>query len=64
MKDIKKGTLCAIIGMVSILVMFIWGYIEGTFTHSWLAVFAGGIIIAAVSMIKKDLDDREDKEDK
>ena len=53
MKDIKTGTLCAIIAMVSVLVMLIWGYVEGSFEHSWLAVMAAGICMAAISMIRK-----------
>ena len=62
MKDIKTGTLCAIIAMVSVLVMLIWGYVEGSFEHSWLAVMAGGICMAAISMIRKDKRDSENKD--
>ena len=64
MKDIKTNTLCSIISMVSVLVMFIWGYIAGTFEHSWLAIMAAGIIIASISMIRKDTEKSEDKEEK
>ncbi len=62
MKDIKTGTLCAIIAMVSVLVMLIWGYVEGSFEHSWLAVMAAGICMAAISMIRKDKRDSENKD--
>ena len=54
MKDIKTGTLCAIISMASVFIMLVWGYLAGSFQYSWLAVMAGGIIIAAISMIRKD----------
>ena len=58
--DTKK--LIPIIAMVSVLLMFVWGWLEGSYAHSWLAVFAGGIAIAAVSILgkKKDGDDRDD----
>ena len=65
MKDIKTGTLCAIIAMVSVLVMFIWGYAANDFGHSWLAVFVGGILMVSIKMIRKDkgYDDTEKKEE-
>ncbi len=64
MEDIKTGTLCAIIAMVSVLVMLIWGYVEGSFEHSWLAVMAAGICMAAISMIRKDKRNAENKDDR
>ena len=48
--------------MVSVLVMLIWGYVEGSFEHSWLAVMAAGICMAAISMIRKDRRDSENKD--
>ena len=54
MKDIKTGTICAIISMVSVLIMLVWGFLASDFGHSWLAVFAGGIACAIVSMVRKD----------
>ena len=54
MKDIKNGTLCAIISMTSVVIMFIWGYIANDFGHSWIAVMIGGVVSCAVSMIRKD----------
>ena len=56
--DIKK--LIPIIAMVSVLVMFILMY--AGVKNSWLAVFAGGIAITAVSILggkKKDQDKDE-----
>ena len=46
--------LIPIICMVSVLVMFAWGYLAGSFEHSWLAVFAGGIAVAILSILNKD----------
>ena len=43
MKNIKTGTLCACISMISVFIMLVWGYAADDFEHSWLAVMAGGI---------------------
>ena len=58
MKDLRTNTISTIISMCSVIVMFIWGYIEGTFMHSWLAVFAGGIIVVIIRMIRKDKENK------
>ena len=58
--DTKK--LIPIISMVSVLVMFLWGYLANDWSKSWLAVFAGGIIIAAISIFNKDKDGKDKKE--
>lgn len=49
MKNIKTGTLCACIGMISVFIMLVWGYAAGDFEHSWLAVMAGGIACATLA---------------
>ena len=54
MKDIKTGTLCASISMISVFIMLVWGFAANDFAHSWLAVMAGGILSAIISMIRKD----------
>ncbi len=55
--------LIPIVAMVSVFVMFIWSYLEGNWSHSWLAVMAGGIVIAIISMLSKgDKGNRKDKE--
>ena len=57
--DIKK--LIPIISIVSVLVMFVWSYAAHSWEHSWLAVFAGGLVITVLSIIehgkKKDKDE-------
>ena len=55
--------LIPIISMVSVLVMFVWGYLAGSFAHSWLAVFAGGIVIAALSILGKGKQAEKDEKD-
>lgn len=48
--------LIPIIAMISVLIMLVWGFIQGTFEYSWLAVMAGGIVIASVSILGKKAD--------
>lgn len=38
------------------------GLCGGSFEHSWLAVMAAGICMAAISMIRKDKRDSENKD--
>ena len=64
MKNIKTGTICTIISMTSVLVMFIWAFVEGSYEHSWLAVAAGGIISCTVYMIRRDIEGSNDPDDK
>ena len=54
--------LVPIIAMVSVLVMFLLNQIPGARSVSWLAVFAGGIAIAAISIWNKN--DKNDGESK
>ena len=64
MKDIKTGTLCTSISMISVFIMFVWGYLADDFSHSWLAVMAGGIVSAIIAMIRRDKENsNKDKED-
>ena len=51
--------LIPIIAMLSVLIMLVWGFIQGTFEYSWLAVVAGGIAITSVSILSKK-DDGDD----
>ena len=63
MKDVKTGTICAIISMTSVVIMLIWGYLANDFAHSWLAVLVGGVASVAFAMVRKDQDKaKKDKE--
>ena len=60
--DTKK--LIPIIAMVSVLIMFLWGYlVPDGWSKSWLAVFAGGIIITAISIMNNDKGKKDEKKD-
>ncbi len=62
MKNVKTGTICAIISMTSVVVMLIWGFLANDFAHSWLAVVVGGVASCAVHMIRKDIDNANKNE--
>ena len=49
----KNRNINAIISIVSVLVMIVWGTLAGTYKHAWLAVFAGGVLITCLSLYNK-----------
>ncbi|SDB26179.1 hypothetical protein [Butyrivibrio sp. INlla16] len=56
MKNIKTGTICSIISMVSVLIMFLWGFFGNSWNISWIAAMIGGVLSGIVYMIRKDLE--------
>ncbi len=54
MKDIKTGTICTIISMVSVAIMFLWGFFGNAWNVSWVAVMIGGMLSGIVYMIRRD----------
>jgi Na+-driven multidrug efflux pump len=54
MKDIKTGTICSIISMVSVAIMFLWGFFGNGWNVSWVAVMIGGMLSGIVYMIRRD----------
>ena len=54
MKDVKAGTICGIISMVSVLIMFLWGFLGNAWSVSWVAVMIGGVLSGIVYMIRRD----------
>ncbi|MBO4926163.1 MAG: hypothetical protein J5472_06755 [Clostridia bacterium] len=57
--DTKK--LIPVISILSVLVMIVWGTLSGSYRHSWLAVFAGGCLIAVLSILAKDDNGKKDQ---
>lgn len=62
MKNIKTGTICSIISMISVLIMFLWGFLGHAWNVSWIAVMIGGVLSGIVYKIRKDLDDADKSE--
>jgi hypothetical protein len=53
--NLKK--LNAIIPIVSVGVMIVWGILAKDWTKSWLAVFVGGILMAVLNIMGRNKDD-------
>lgn len=55
--------LNTIIPMVSVLIFFIWGWIEGSYQHSWIIFMVGGMLMGVLKMIdkKKEKQKEQDK---
>lgn len=47
--------------MISVFIMLVWGFVAGDFGHSWLAVMAGGIACAIVTMVRRDKSKAEEE---
>ncbi len=64
MKNVKTGTICALISMTSVVIMFIWGFLANDFSHSWLAVMIGGIVSYGFYMVRRDIEKSEKEKEK
>ena len=50
---LNNRNINTIISIASVLIMIVWGTLAGTYKHAWLAVFAGGVLIACLSAYNK-----------
>ena len=50
---LKNRNINTIISIASVLIMIVWGTLAGTYKHAWLAVFAGGALIAILGAYNK-----------
>ncbi|MEE0957357.1 MAG: hypothetical protein UH734_04635 [Ruminococcus sp.] len=57
----KLKYLIPIIAIISVGIMVVWGTLAGSYQHSWLACFVGGIAIAVVSIIAGSKNDKNKK---
>lgn len=55
-------TIINIIPLVGVLVMVLWGFLGNAWNISWIAVVAGGILMAILSIINKGME-KDKKED-
>ena len=53
----NRKTLNILIPIVSVGVMVVWGTLAKSYEHSWLAVFVGGILMAAINIFGKNRDE-------
>ena len=51
--DLKKWT--PVVSIASVIIFFIWGWLEGSFKHSWLIFIVAGLVMVIMrAMDKKD----------
>ena len=53
-KILYSKQMPAIVGTAAVLIFFIWGYIEGTFEHSWLIFIAAQLAVFVALAFRGD----------
>ena len=49
-----------VISIASVIIFFIWGFIEGTYQHSWIIFMFAGLADVIISILdRKDKDKQE-----
>ena len=52
--DDKYKIVSIIIPIATLIIFFVWGWIEGSFAHSWLIFIAAGGAFAVLGVMKKN----------
>lgn len=56
--------LSTFIPMITLIIFFVWGWLEGTYQHSWIIFMVGGALMAFLPNIQKYKDkDKYNKSD-
>ena len=50
----KYRIIHLIIAIASIVIFFVWGWIEGSFAHSWIIFIVAGCAFAVLSVLSKN----------
>ena len=50
----NRKTINLIISFSALIIFFVWGWIEGSYQHSWLIFIVAGIAIAFISIYDKE----------
>ena len=56
--DRKK--LPAIVGIAAVIIFFIWGFIEGTYSHAWIIFLVAGLVDVIIAGMNKKPEDKAD----
>ena len=56
-----KKTLNVVIPVASVVIFFVWGWLEHSFTHSWIIFVIAGGAMAILSNMDKDKKTEEPK---
>ena len=52
--DNKYKIISIVIPIAAVVIFFIWGWIEGSFAHSWIIFLVAGGAFAVLGAIKKN----------
>ena len=55
--DLKKWT--PVVSIASVIIFFLWGWLEGSFKHSWLIFIAAGLAMMIMRAMDKKDNNRE-----
>lgn len=56
----NRNSIPAIIGIASVIIFFIWGFIEGTYKHAWIIFLVAGLAFVINSSMKKSQKDSKE----
>ena len=61
----NRKTLNILIPMLSLIIFFVWGWIEGSFKHSWIIFMVSGMLYAILPTLdkKKEKEEKTDKDE-
>ncbi len=59
----NRKTLNILIPMLSLIIFFVWGWIEGSYQHSWIIFMVSGLAYAILPTLDKNKK-KEEKTDK
>lgn len=60
---LRSKQMPGIIGIIAVIIFFIWGFIEKTYSHAWIIFLVAGLIIVILSAMKNSDKENSNKED-
>lgn len=53
-KQQKYKIIHLIVAIASLVIFFVWGWLEGTFAHSWIIFIVAGCVFAVLGVLRKN----------
>lgn len=50
----NRKVLNMIIPMAAVLIFFVWGWIEGSYQHSWIIFMVSGMLMGVLGVLDKN----------
>ena len=58
----NRKTLNILIPMLSLIIFFVWGWIEGSYKHSWIIFMVSGMLMGVLGVLDKNKQKDEQKQ--